>query len=370
MNIVNSAWMALTLLVPSLGGTVSPATAEQLVKQSQQPAKQEVVSDGTFEYPAQEESWWKPVQGGQPQGKKVSKGKDQEVSTILGTGTPNQDSNSMANPRKLQIDKNKNIWFIDGNHGEAKLRMYNGKNIETIIDISGTPRTKETSDIASGLYVTDKVYLATTKEVYTVKDKELYQLDRRIMETLKRNQMDAIYRMKGVGNKLYILALGKSYQFQFFTYDLDTREMKQVTGAETYPDPYNFFVKDNEIYVSTKNGYIIRITLSPRETKEIVRWKDPTASMSDVWIGQDNALYYVVWENQYKSMVYKDPKGGPKNEAFLVAGSERGYKDGIEGSAKMDYPIDFIWDGSGYLFSDTGNHSIRKLWLDVPPLKQ
>lgn len=361
MNLVTLTLMA-GLLIPTIGTVNAQGTYNKSDK--------ETVSDGEFEYPAQEESWWKPVQGGQPKGYKTNKGKDQEISTILGTGVANQDETSMANPRKLQVDSKKNIWFIDGNHGETKLRMYNGKTIDTVVDISENTQAKRTSTIVSGLYIKDKPYVSTTKEVYSVKGGELYQLDPRIMSTLKKNQMDAIYRMKGVGNKLYILALGKSYEFQFFTYDLDTREMKQVTGAETYPDPYNFFVKENEIYVSTKNGYIVRITLSPRETKKIVRWKDPMAAMSDVWIGKDNALYYVVWGNQSSAEIYRDPKGGPKDEYYLVAGSKRGYKDGVEGNAELDYPIDFVWDGSGYLFADTGNHSIRKLWLDVPPLNQ
>jgi hypothetical protein len=94
---------------------------------------------------------------------------------------------------------------------------------------------------------------------------------------------------------------------------------------------------------------------------------DRNDNIYDVWIGKDGAMYYSSMENQVYNYIYRNPKGNGLDDLELVAGGRRGFVDGVKDEVELDQATDFVWDGSGYLFGDIGNNSIRKLWMDVGP---
>ena len=79
------------------------------------------------------------------------------------------------------------------------------------------------------------------------------------------------------------------------------------------------------------------------------------------------SMYYSVMEDKMYNYIYRNPQGSQLDNLQLVAGNRRGFVDGVRDEVEMDMAIDFIWDGSGYIFADMNNHTIRKLWMDVVP---
>lgn len=313
--------------------------------------------------------WVGKVQGSDIISEKKNTGKPGEVSTIFGNGTKGQNETQMDGPRKLQLDSKKNIWFIDGDQRNAKLRKYDGKQIHNVLDLVNN-KTIDAKGyfMASGLAIIhDNVYISSVDELYKVENNTLQPVSGKIRSYMKENNMEYIYRMRAYKDDIYLMLMSKGNRFAFAKYNTKTQSISQVTEAKQYGSPYNFYVhKDNEIMIATELGYVVWEKLNPRQT-EYIDFKDNQTKVADVWVDDKRNLYMVTWEEQVKAMVYMDKPGDGWNNTEVLAGNRRGFVDGYKNEVEMDNPIDFIWDGSGYIFADSGNNAIRKLWWNEPP---
>lgn len=328
-----------------------------------------ITTDGKFEYNQPIEGW-NPVIGTDAISETTQKGKDDQVSTVWGNGSQGQNERSMDHPRDVQLDSKGNIYFIDGSQKTAKIRMFNGKKNVTVMDlVNNKVSDNDGYFFTSGLAIIhDNVYVSNEKDVFKIENGHMSQLDLKISEWMKENRYENIYRMKGHGNYLYMMVQNKSYYYAFIRYNVQTRGIEEVLPNNTYPTPYNFFIYgNNDIFVTTSNGYIVWEQLYPRQTKKGLDTGDRNDNVYDMWIGKDGSMYYSVMENQTYNKIYKNPKGHELDDLELVAGGRRGFVDGIKDEVEVDQATDFIWDGTGYIFADIDNNSIRKLWLNVGP---
>lgn len=352
----------ITSLVLALGTLVGAASQGQDNQLG-------TTTDGQFQY-TQPQDGWTPVLGSSTISEKAQKGENGQVSTIWGNGSQGQTERNLDHPRNLQLDSKGNIYFIDGSQKTAKVRMFNGKKNSTVVDlVNNRVSDKDGYFFCSGLAIIhDNVYVSNTQDVYLVEKGRITQLDLKISDWMKQHAYNDIYRMKASGNYIYMMMSTKSYYYAFVRYNVQTRDIEEVLPERTYPAPYNFFIYgDNDIFIATQNGYVVWEQLEPRVTKTGIDTGDRNDNIYDVWIGQDGDMYYSVMENQVYNHIYRNPKGNGLDDLELVAGGRRGFVDGVKDEVELDQATDFVWDGTGYLFGDIGNNSIRKLWIDVPP---
>ncbi|MDK2600734.1 hypothetical protein QO179_24880 [Bacillus stercoris] len=303
----------------------------------------------------------------------VQKGEEGQVSTVWGNGTKGQTERSMNHPRSLQVDSKGNIYFVDGSQKDAKLRMFDGKKNKTIVDLVNNKISRRDGYfLSAGLAIIhDNVYISSTSDVYKVVDNRITQLTPKIKAYMKEKRLSDIYRLEKHGEFLYMMFTTKSDQYHIARYNVNGGDVEEIITTEPIPSPYNFYVHgDNEIFITTTVGYVVWEKLFPRQTE--IAWEDGDSKteITDVWIGKDDAMYFVQWEDQANCVIYKNPVGVDTDGVEALVGSRRGFVDGFNDEVEMDYPIDFVWDGSGYLFADTGNNAIRKYWTKTAPMNQ
>lgn len=347
----------------------APVIEEEVTVEEEEEPR--TVTDGKFEYPVREDfPEWAPVLGNDTISETVTKGVSGQISTIWGNGIQGQNERNMDHPRSLQLDSKGNIYFVDGDQRTAKLRMFDGSKNRTIVDLVDNRLMDGVGHFFSaGLAIIhDNVYISSTEDIYMVKDNRITQLDLKIRDWMKKNRFERIYRMEGHGDYLYMMVQSKSYYYAFVRYNVRTKEMELVLDENTYPAPYNFYIYgDNDIFITTENGYIVWEQIFPRQTKNGLNTGDRMDRVLDMWIGEDMSMYYSVMEDKMYNYIYRNPQGSQLDNLQLVAGNRRGFVDGVRDEVEMDMAIDFIWDGSGYIFADMNNHTIRKLWMDVAP---
>ena len=343
-------------------------------EQSTEEEKPQRVTDGKVEYAVPEDApWWAPVLGGDIDSESVQKGAEGQVSTIWGNGTQGQTERTMDHPRDIQLDSKGNIYFVDGSQNTAKLRMFDGKQNKTIVDLVNNKVTRRDGFFAAaGLAIIhDNVYISSSEDIYQVEDGRITQLTPRIQNYMKEKRLENIYRIEKYKDYIYIMFLNKSRQYNIARYDTNGGAVEQVIETGPMPSPFSFYVHgDNEIFIATELGYIVWETLFPRQTKVAFEDSDPNTQISDVWIGENDDMYYAAWEDQTNAIIYDNPVGIDVNDIRIVAGDRRGFVDGFKDEVEMDKPLDFVWDGTGYIFADMGNHSIRKLWTDIGPMEK
>ena len=353
---------------------VSSNTEETLSEEepaiSEEEASEEepkTVSDGRYEYEVPEEApWWAPVIEGQIDAHTTVKGEEQEVSTIYGNGT----TAMLDHPRNTQVDANGCYYVVSGDQYKPKIiKLCKGK-ADTVISLMDQPVAKRKGFFAvSGLAVINgRIFVSDIDTLYEVKNGHLTEVDPRIRGWMGENRFQDIFRMQPYKGWIYFLMKSKSMEWIIARYHPEKKVIEEVIDRTVYPSPYNFrVVNENEILITTKGGYLIRETIFPRNTTTIIDMGDPGCMILDAWIAKDNDLYFVVMRDQAEQIVYRTPKGGTPDDWEVIAGSRRGYRDGYKDEVEMDWATDFVWDGSGYVFSDMGNHAIRKLWLSDAP---
>lgn len=352
----------------------SPSQNESHMASEETQEKKQTTSDGKRNYNVPKDApWWSPAQGTETISETTQNGQEGQVSTIWGNGSQGQTETTMDHPRDLQLDSKGNIYFVDGSQQEAKLRMFDGKKNKTVVDLVNNKVIRREGYFASAgmAIIHDIVYISSTYDVYKVVDGRVTQLTPKIKQYMENKRLQNIYRTEKHGDYLYFMFYGKSNQYHIARYNIKGGAVEEIIPTKPMPNPYNFYVHgDNEIYISTTTGYVIEEKLFPRET--ITAWEtgDPQTEIADVWIGENDSMYYVQWEDQSKAVVYENPIGISADDVQVVAGARRGFTDGIKDEVEMDEPIDFVWDGSGYIFGDMGNHSIRKLWTKVGPMNK
>lgn len=330
-----------------------------------------MVSDGQFDYETPEGAdWWAPVQGHATISEVVTDGEEGQVSTLWGNGTQGQGEHTMDNPRDLQVDSEGNIYFIDGSQHDAKLRMFDGQKNTTIVDLVDNKVSRRDGYFATAgmAIIQDTVYVSSTEDLYRVEDGRIHQVTQKVRAYMENQRLQNLYRTETHGDYIYMMFFGKSRQFHIARYNpLTNEDIETMIPTKPMPSPYNFYVSSEGIFIATTTGYVILERFFPRETIKVWEDGDHKTEIADVWLGEDNAIYFMQWEDQASHVLYRNPKGVDAGGVTPVIGARRGFVDGFYDEVEMDYPIDFVWDGSGYVFGDMGNHALRKYWTDVAP---
>lgn len=298
----------------------------------------------------------------------VTSGENGQVSTIIGNGTAGQTSMLLDHPRNIDTVGG-NIYFVDGSHKTAKLRMYNGKSIKTVVDLAKSPLVKRDKYfVSTGLAaISGEVFVSSNNLLYHVIGPRITTVDR-VNTYLKSHGMEYLYRMRHSGDWIYIMYTTKSqgYAYGFIRYNPSDGTLEPVLDGVQVNAPNNFYANDRGIIISCQDGIVQVEKLFPRET--ITEIETNTGSMLDAWSTKSGQLIYSMTEDRVYGRIYTIPTSSDSYDDYsLLAGGPRGFNDGIADEVQVDGAKDFIWDGSGYLFGDAGNDSIRKLWLDDPP---
>jgi hypothetical protein len=334
----------------------------------------EMVDKRELEYEVPEDApWMTPVAGSGITSESVQEGQEGQVTTIWGNGTQAQNERNMDTPRDLGVDSKGNIYFVDGNQSTAKLRVFDGTQNKTVVDLVANKITQREGYFASaGLAIIhDNVYISSTEDVFLVKNGRITQFTPKIRAYMDSKRLENIYRIERYKDYLYIMFYSKGKQFHIARYNVNGGAVEQIIETKPMSSPYNFYVHgENEIFIASKLGYVIWEVLFPRDTKIAWEFGDPNTEVTDVWIGSNDSMYMVAWADQVKHIVYENPVGIDASGLMPFIGSRRGFVDGFNDEVELDYPIDFVWDGTGYLFADMGNHSIRKVWTEVGPMKK
>lgn len=352
--------------------TVAPAdkveTSYPPISQHKDASKTESM---TYDVP-KDAPWWSPVAGSETISESVQEGQEGQVSTIWGNGSQGQTERSMDHPRDLQLNSKGHVYFVDGSQYKAKLRMFNGRETSTVVDLVNNKISRRDGYfLSAGLAIIhDNVYISSTNDLFRVVDGRITQLTPKIKAYMKNKRLSDIYRIEPSGEYIYMMFMNKSRQYHIARYNPEGGAVEEILQTQPMPSPYNFYIHgDNEIFITTTNGYVIWEILFPRQTKIAWEAADSQTEITDVWIGSNDSMYFAQWEEQTRCIIYENPVGISAEEVISIAGSRRGFTDGIDDEVEMDYPIDFVWDGTGYLFADMGNNAIRKLWTKVGPMK-
>lgn len=303
----------------------------------------------------------------------VEDGEHGQVSTIFGNGAQGQGTMSMDAPRYIDKDSKGNVWFIDGSQRTAKLRKTDGEKNYTVVDLVNNKVTRRDGYFAaSGLVViNDTVYVSNTKTVYKLVDENrITELDKGISSYMRQNKLEYVYRMEEYDGDLYLLLRSKNGLYTLVSYDLETKDIEEKLSSFFAAGLANFYVDDQGILIASYHGEIWYHNFFPRRTTKVIETNE--GQIQDVWADENDEVWFVLWKDKTEFYVLKylhEP--GQYNSIFdmteIVAGGYEGYQDGIADEVQMSYPVDFVWDGTGMLFGDMGNNTIRKLWLDVKP---
>jgi hypothetical protein len=287
-----------------------------------------------------------------------------EVTTVAGNGVVGESSYMLDHPRYPAPDSKGNIYFLDGTQKSAKLRVVKNNQAKTLLDLTkNTVTAREGEFFKTGVAVVkDKVYFSSEEKVYLYTNERATVADEKIKTWMKDNKYEYVYRMKSYKDKLILMLFRKNYTYGFVSYDPSTRKIEQILEPKEYPNASNFFVHDLGITVSSELGYVWYEKIFPRKSLTYIDTNE--GKILDSWSDNDKVLYWVLGDNVHYQIKALDFQS---EDPFLVAGGGLGFVDGVRDEAAMDNPTDFIWDGSGYLFSDMNNNAIRKLWVKVPP---
>jgi hypothetical protein len=298
----------------------------------------------------------------------VSSGEYSQVSTIVGTGTAGQGTYTTDHPR-FPVASGKRVYFLDGDTQNTKLRYWDGKRNTTLVDMSTNKVTRREADFfTSGLAVTNGVvYFASKDHAYKVIGDRVTEMTN-VVKWMKSHGYYYIYRMEKYQDDLVFMMWSKSSggTYGFAHYDLQSGTVSELLEPTFLGNPTNFEALPDGILVATEGGQIYYEKYFPRQSMTFVDTNE--GQILDAWIDEDKTLYYSIAKDKLKPVIRSVPNHTHRtNENDVVAGSVSGYVDGIGDEVEMHDPTNFSWDGSGYIFADKENNTIRKLWIDRKP---
>lgn len=314
---------------------------------------------GTKEEPMQ--SFVRP-----PAAEVVKKGQEGQVTTIFGTGVQGQNEYQMNHPAYLQVDKKNNIYFIDGDRQNQKLRMFDGKKLSTVAELSRSKINRTGEFWTTGVaLINNQLYVSSTEEIYYVEDGRIHKALGDFEQYKRDWRLGELWRMKRQGDKIYLMIAlkGRAHTFHFAEYHYKTGEFTTIIDRSDYYKPFSFYIQDQWVVVSCHLGDIVAESLFPREKFYVYKSGDSEDIITEVWLTKEEEVMFA-GHNRNEAFIYFLPDHSPLEK---IAGARRGYQDGFRDEVEMDNPMDFVWDGSGYLFVDPGNHVIRKLWTTRKP---
>lgn len=298
----------------------------------------------------------------------VEKGEHLEVSTIVGNGTQGQGDYTVDHPRFPVSDGEGNVYFIDGSQKTAKLRMWDGKKNKTIVDLRKNKVTgREGEFFSTGVAVAGKtVYFSSEEKAYKMIEERVTEVTD-ISKWMKENKFQYIYRMESAKDDLIFMLWRKDDRYAFIRYTPEDRNIEELLPARRYGEPLNFELLPEGILISVRGGFLYYEQFFPRKSHTTVDTNEGT--ITDAWADEDKNIYYSLVKDKVRPTIRIIPQGKKAyNETEDIVGSIAGFVDGIADEVQMDNPMDFSWDGSGYLFSDRESNAIRKLWIDKKPL--
>lgn len=296
----------------------------------------------------------------------VKNGEEGQISTIYGNGVMGQDSLHMNHPAYPQVDKKGNIYFIDGDMKHQQVRKFDGKAITTVMNLSNNKLNRTGEFWTTGLaLINQRLYVSDLKQVYVIQDGRIHKAPGDFEKYMEENYLDELWLMKRQGNHIYLMfkLKGHEYTFSIAEYNEETGGITTLIDRSDYYKPFSFYVDGNEIAVATHLGDIIYERQFPREKGYVYRSGDAQDVITDVWVNKQGELMFSMHNREDAYIKYIDNNG----EVHTIAGGQRGYQDGFSDEVMMDNPMDFIYDGTGYIFVDPGNHALRKLWTNKMP---
>jgi hypothetical protein len=303
----------------------------------------------------------------EPTAEVVTSGEENQVSTIFGTGTAAQTETSMYYPAYTQVADNGEIYFVDGDIKDQKIRKISGGKIITVVDLVNNKINDKGDFYAVGLLHMGKdlLMVADVYDMYYVDGDKIHRVPGDVPKYMEDHQLQHIWRMKKQGDKVYVMFLLKGHSDTYHTaeYDINTNTLTPIIDRADYNKPSNFYVDGNNIYVAMQLGFIYREQLFPRQTTAYYNAEDSKVVVMDVWKTAGDKLMFSVMDGVH-AWVMKDIGD---RDFVNIGGATRGYQDGVLDEIKMDNPMDFTYDGTGYIFADPGNHVIRKLWTQEGP---
>lgn len=299
----------------------------------------------------------------------VNQGEEFQVSSVIGTGVGDQSENNLYYPAYTQVSDSGEIFFVDGDVKNHKIRKINDGKITTVMDLVNNKLNNDGQFFATGLIHMGKnlLMVSNSSDIFYIEKDRMHRVPGDVPKYMNDHHLENIWRMKKQGDDLYVMfrLKGHANTYHIAEYDIETNTLKPIIEKSDYFHPFNFYVDENNIYVATQMGYIFREQLFPKQKTAYYHAKDAKVNVTDLWKTADGQLMFSLHDGSYAWVMKEE---GERNFVTVV-GSKRGYQDGVLDEVMMDNPMDFTYDGSGYIFADPGNHVIRKLWTTLAPEK-
>lgn len=312
-----------------------------------------------------------------PEAEVVKNGENKQVSTVFGTGADTSSNYAFDNVKKLQLGPNGDVYYLEGDPRYLQLKKFNGSKNELVYNIMDDKlMRRQDRFISTGLGIIEKnIYIADVNEVYQLEGGRLQTVSHSLASYMKKNSYVTIWRMRKIGDTLYLMFKRKGHYHTYGFAELNpkTGKITQILKYSDYNKPYNFYIDKTGKYIFVaENRYVTIETLFPRKKSIALDTNDNKAQVMDVWLDEDRNLFYSVQSFAHAYIGYRKKT---KEEGYreYIAGAYRGYVDGIGEQVEMDAPQDFVWDDGGlfgtggYIFADTTNNVIRKLWINRKP---
>ena len=298
----------------------------------------------------------------------IQQGEEFQVSTIMGTGVGTQGNNTMYYPAYTQVSDAGEIFFVDGDINNQKIRKIKNGKIEIVMDLTNNKLNQSGKFFTTGLIHMGKnlLMISNSFDIFYIDGGRIHRVPGDVPKYMEDHHLVSIWRLKKQGDDIYIMFKLKGYAatYHIAQYDIETDTLTPIIERSDYYHPFNFYVDDNNIYVATQMGYIYRDQLFPKQKTAFYHAKDSEVTVTDVWKTAGGEIMFSLHDGSYAWIMKEEG-----NSFANVAGSIRGYQDGVLDEVMMDNPMDFTYDGSGYIFVDPGNHVIRKLWTSLRPEK-
>lgn len=296
----------------------------------------------------------------------ITNGRQYQVSTIIGTGVAHQSSSTLSYPLYTQVASNGDVYFVDGDLSQQKIRKLRNGTLETVFDLTNNKLNRSGQFSTTGMVHIGKNLLMVSNptDIFYIDGDSMHRVPGDVPKYMEEHRLERIWLMKAQGERLYLLfkLKGHNHTYHLAEYRIDTNTLVPILDRTDFVQPFSFYVADNNIYTATAMGYIERDQLFPRQKTAYYRAEDAKVNILDIWMTQDDMLMFSLTDGTY-SWIMKE-----RAEDFVtVAGAQRGYQDGVLDEIMMDTPMSFAYDGTGYLFSDRGNNVLRKFWTTDRP---
>lgn len=164
----------------------------------------------------------------------VTSGEEYQVSSIMGTGTGSQTAKTMYYPAYTQVSPKGDIYFVDGDINNQKLRKVSNGRIETVVELSYNKINKTGTFRATGLahMGSDFLIVSNLQDAYYIESGRVHAMPGDIPGYMEDHHLDGIWRMKAQGDKLYMLFRLRGYSATYHLAEYDFEQAKLIPIIE------------------------------------------------------------------------------------------------------------------------------------------